>query len=79
MSVITFSLDDNVETEFRSYIEKETDNAKGIMGKIISEALEKWLKEKKQKEIAKRAMEIMHKGFNLGSYKIKSRSELHER
>lgn len=79
MGTVTISIDDNTEDRFRSYIYKERGKSKGVLGKAVNEALNKWLEEKKQEKIAEEAIAIMKKGFYSGGYKIKSRDELHER
>ena len=79
MGTVTINLDEETETNFRNYVSKEYGTNKGVLGKAISEALNKWLEEKKQKEIATSAIKRMKKGFNLGGFKYKSRDELYER
>ena len=79
MGTVTINLDDDTETNFRNYVSKEYGTNKGVLGRAISEALKKWLDEKKQKEIADSAIKRMKKGFNMGGFKYTSRDELHER
>ncbi|MBS3168413.1 hypothetical protein J4216_04765 [Candidatus Woesearchaeota archaeon] len=79
MGTITVNIDNNIENEFRTYLSDKGEILKGALGKAITEAIAKWLKEKKQEEIAIKAIERMKEGFSSGGFKIKSRSELHER
>jgi len=79
MGTITINIDDNIENEFRNYLSEKGEILKGTLGKAITEAIAKWLKEKKQEEISIKAIERMKEGFSSGGFKIKSRSELHER
>ncbi len=79
MGTVTITLEDNTETNFRNYVYKEYGKSKGVLGKAINEALNKWLETKKQKEIAESAIKRMKKGYNLGKFKLESRDELHER
>ena len=50
-----------------------------MVGKIISEATEKHLKEKEQEEIAERQLEKLDKGYHMGKILIKHRDELYDR
>ena len=79
MGTMTINLDSATENSFRNYVSKEYGTNKGVLGKAVREALNKWLKEKSQDKIAKEAIASMKKGFNSGGFKIKSRDELHER
>lgn len=79
MTVITISIKDEVANELRQTVKKEAGDSKGALGKAIEEAVQKWLEEKKQKEIAKRAIEMMNKGlYSLKGWKF-NRDELYDR
>ncbi len=63
MGTITISVDDKVEEKFRRTVETSVGNKKGDLGKAITEAMDKWVEEKRQKEIAERQMERSKKGL----------------
>lgn len=62
MGIITVSVDDAVEKEFRKIVE-EKGGRKGDLGKAITDAMKKWTDEKRQKEIAERMLKRMSKGL----------------
>ncbi|MBI2654933.1 hypothetical protein HYX06_00725 [Candidatus Woesearchaeota archaeon] len=79
MATMTISIKDEVANELRQTVKNELGSGKGALGKAIEEAVNKWIEEKKQKEIAKRAMEMMNKGlYSLKGWKF-NRDELYDR
>ena len=79
MAVMTISIKDEVANELRQTVKTELGEGKGALGKAIEEAVQKWLEEKRQKEIAKRAIEMMNKGmYSLKGWKF-NRDELYDR
>ena len=62
MGIITVSVDDETEKEFRKLVE-EKGGKKGDLGKAVTEAMKKWAEEKRQKEIAERMMNRSEKGL----------------
>lgn len=79
MGILTISMNDEVEKELRQNVKNELGDSKGALGKAIEEAVKKWNEEKKQREIAKRAMEMMNKGlYSLKGWKF-NRDELYDR
>jgi hypothetical protein len=79
MATITISVKDEVEKEFRETVKKKLGQGKGVLGKAVEEAIERWMHEEKQKEIAKRAMEMMNKGlYTLKGWKF-NRDEIYDR
>lgn len=79
MATMTISMKDEVANELRQTVKSELGSGKGALGKAIEEAVNKWIEEKKQKEIAKRAMEMMNKGlYSLKGWKF-NRDELYDR
>lgn len=79
MGTITVNVDDKAESRFRKTVKEAVGTGKGKLGKAITEAINKWVDEKRQKEIAERQIKLMEKGFDLGGVTYKHRSELHER
>lgn len=75
MGVVTVTIDDEVEERFREKLE-ELDSGKGAMGKAISEALEKWIRENDSGK--RRWEEIAEEGLELGGEDF-DRDEANER
>lgn len=79
MATITISVKDNVEKEFRETVKKKLGQGKGVLGKAVEEAIEKWVHDKNQKEIAERQKELMRKGlYSLKGWKF-NRDEIYDR
>ena len=79
MATITISVKDDIEKEFRESVKKKLGQGKGVLGKAVEEAMQKWLHDERQKEIAKSAMEMMNKGlYTLKGWKF-NRDELYDR
>lgn len=79
MATITINVKDEVDKEFRETVRKKLGNGKGVLGKAVENAMNKWLEEEKQREIAKRAMEMMNKGlYTLKGWKF-NRDEIYDR
>lgn len=79
MGTITVNVSDETEQLFRETVKEEIGEGKGKLGAAVSEALQKWVDEKKQRDIAKRMIALMEKGFDMGRITIKSRDELYDR
>ncbi len=79
MGTMTINLKDDVEKEFRETVKEEFGQGKGKLGKAIEDALEKWIHEKRQKELAKKGIELTNKGlYNLKGWKF-NREEIYDR
>lgn len=79
MSTVTINVPDSTIQEFRKAAAETFGNGKGHLGKAFAEAIKDWTHERKQKKIAREAIEMMEHGFNMGKRLYKDRSELHER
>lgn len=79
MGTITVNIEDETEKEFRKIIKAMHGKKKGSLGKAITEAMKKWIEEKRQERIADRQLALMKKGLNLGKKLYKKRAELYER
>lgn len=79
MTTITISVDSDVEERFRESAKKQYGGKKGYLGDAVTEAMKKWLLEVTSQEIAKRALNRMRKGFNMGGLTYSKREELYER
>jgi len=69
----------NMEKEVIDKLRSQSDNKKGFLGKTISKATKKYLKEKEQEDAKKRLLEILEKGYNMGKIQYKHREELYDR
>jgi hypothetical protein len=79
MGTITVNVKDEVEKEFRRVASIAHGSEKGYLGKAITEAMQRWIDEKRQKEIAERELKLLEKGFSFGRKLYETRDELHER
>ena len=79
MGTITVNVKDDVEKEFRETVRSVHGNKKGDLGKALTEAMRKWVYEKKQEKIAQEALKLLEQKFDFGRRLYKDRSELYER
>lgn len=79
MGTITVNVKNDVEKEFRDVVSAVHGTKKGSLGHAINEAMQKWIYEKKQENIAEEALTLLEKGFKFGKRLYKERSELYER
>ncbi|MBI2652962.1 hypothetical protein HYX00_05850 [Candidatus Woesearchaeota archaeon] len=79
MATITISVKDEVDREFRETVKKKLGQGKGILGKAVGEAMEKWIRDEKQRRIAAEMKEMMDKGlYSLKGWKF-NRDEIYDR
>ena len=79
MGTITVNVSDDVEKEFRKLVSSVHGARKGELGKALTEAMQKWVYEKKQEKIAQEALKLLDLKFNFGKRLYRERDELHER
>lgn len=79
MGTITVNVDDRVEQRFREVATATYHKRKGYLGRAITEAMQHWVYEKRQNEIAERALKLMKQDFDFKERLYKTRGELHER
>ncbi len=79
MGTITVNVKDDVEKEFRKLVRSVRGTKKGDIGKALTDAMQKWIYEKKQEKIAQKALELLDLKFNFGRRLYRNREELHER
>ncbi len=79
MGTITISVANEVEKKFRALAGKIYLKKKGYLGKAVTEAMQKWIEEKRQEEIAKEELKVLERGYEMGKLRIKSRDEIYER
>ena len=79
MGTITINVKDEVEKEFRESVKKRLGEGKGILGKAVEEALNKWVHDEQQRQIADELMRMMDKGlYSLKGWKF-NRDEIYDR
>jgi hypothetical protein len=79
MGTMTISVDDHVEKEFRTRAKKVHGERKGALGLAVTEAMELWVAETDQHEIAQSALALMETGQDLGTRKYRTRDDLYDR
>ncbi len=79
MGTITVNVKDDVEKEFRELVRSVQGTKKGDLGKALTDAMQKWVYEKKQEKIAQEALKLIEQKFDFGKRLYKDRSELYER
>ncbi len=79
MATITVNVKDETMVKFRQTVEHDLGIGKGKLGAAVDEALNRWVTEKEQQEIAERQMKLMAKGFDMGKFKKFNRDELYDR
>ena len=63
MATITVNIKDEVNEEFRKTVEEKLGRGKGVLGKAIEDAMQKWASNKEQERIREEALELMKKGL----------------
>lgn len=79
MGTITLSIDDRTEQDFRRLAEKILGKRKGSLGEAATEAMNLWIREKTQEEIARDALELSEREYHLGEREFTSRKDLYDR
>jgi predicted transcriptional regulator len=78
MGTITINLKDDIELEFREIADIMYGNGKGHLGKALAEAVQNWIEDWKQENIAEDALAIMNTDFHSGGWTYPHRSELYD-
>lgn len=76
---ITVSVNAEVEQKFRRTAKAVHGKKKGHLGKALTDAMEKWTKEKEETDTTASVLSILDQGLNLGGVKYRYRDELHDR
>ena len=79
MGTIKVNIKDEVEKEFRAVASIVHGGEKGYLEEAVTDAMRRWVEEKRQKKIAERELKLLEKGFSFGKKLYKTRDELHER
>jgi hypothetical protein len=77
--VLTVSVDGSVEEKFRSVAKAIHGKKKGYLGKAMTEAMDKWTRDKEQSDTVAAALRLLDQGLDLGGIKYRHRDELHDR
>lgn len=79
MATITINISDEMAKAFRETVKRKLGERKGMLGKAIEEAVEKWVEEENQTKIAERQIAMMRKGlYSLKGWKF-NREEIYDR
>lgn len=79
MGTITVNIKDKVEREFRAVASSAHEGEKGYLEEAVTEAMQRWIEEKRQGKIAEEALKLIEQSFNFGKRRYKDRSDLYER
>ena len=79
MGTITVNIKDKVEREFRAVASSAHEGEKGYLEEAVTEAMQRWIEEKRQEKIAEEALKLIEQSFNFGKRLYKDRSDLYER
>ena len=79
MATITISVKDDVNKEFRETVRKKLGQGKGVLGKAVEEAMQKWMHDEEQRKIAAELKKMMDEGlYSLKGWKF-NRDEIYDR
>jgi HEPN domain-containing protein len=79
MGTITVNIKDEVEKEFKAIASIAHGEEKGYLERAVTEAIQRWIYEKRQEKIAEEALKLLETGFDFGKRLYKDRSDLYER
>jgi len=77
--VLTVSVDAAIEEKFRRVAKSVHGRKKGYLGKALTEAMDKWTKDKEKNDAVAAALRLLDQGVDLGGIKYRHRDELYER
>lgn len=78
MGTITICIDDAIEKRFREVAHRRIGTRKGSLGRATSEALELWIRQQTQEEIARDALDLLKSGSDFGKRSYRTRDDLYE-
>ncbi|MBS3176836.1 hypothetical protein J4457_06400 [Candidatus Woesearchaeota archaeon] len=79
MGTLTINVNNETLDRFRKTVQIKFGTEKGVLGRAIGQALNSWLAEMQQMEIAQRQKNWIEKGFHLGKLGKWNREELYGR
>lgn len=78
MGTITICIDDMTERRFREVARRRIGDKKGSLGRATTEALELWIRQQTQEEIARGALDLLEEGFDFGKRRYRKREDLYD-
>ncbi len=78
MGTITICIDDATEKRFREVARRRIGTRKGSLGRATTEALELWIRQQIQEEIAREALDLLTSGSDFGKRSYRTRDDLYE-
>jgi predicted transcriptional regulator len=79
MGTITINIKDEVEREFKAVAGIAHGDEKAYLERAVTDAMQRWIEEKKQGKIAEEALKLIEQGFDFGKKLYKDRKDLYER
>ncbi|MDG7018523.1 MAG: hypothetical protein JRN16_08865 [Nitrososphaerota archaeon] len=76
---ITVNVRADVEEKFRRVAASTHGTKKGYLGRALTEAMEKWAREKEEGDAVVQTLGILDQGLELKGLRYRRREELHER
>ena len=76
--VLTVRVNAATDEKFRRVAKALHGKKKGYLGKALTEAMEKWTKEKEESTTVALALRLLEEGVDLGRIKYRNRNELHK-
>lgn len=72
MAIITISIEDNINKEFREEVWRKLGRGKGVLARALKEAIKRWIEEERQNQIAERQIKLAKEGlYSLKGWKFK--------
>ena len=76
---ITVNVRADVEKRFRRVAASTQGRKKGYLGRALTEAMDKWAREKEEKDTVAQTLRLLDEGLELGGLRYRHRDELHGR
>ena len=77
--IITVSVNAEVERKFRRTAKAVHGAKKGYLGGALTDAMERWTKDREETDTVAAALSLLDQGIDLGGVRYKHKDELHER
>jgi HEPN domain-containing protein len=68
MGRITVNINDEIEEEFRAVASIAHGSKRGYLEKAATDAIQRWIYEKRQEKIAEEALKLIEEGFDFGKF-----------
>lgn len=76
---ITVNVRADVEERFRRVAASTHGRKKGYLGRALTEAMDKWTREKEESDTVAQTLRLLDQGLELDGLRYRHREELHER